>query len=136
MVIPRYLLDSNVVIDLLRGTPNLDRRKFVGAEGEIAISTITVMELEFGIERSARPETNRAEVTSLLSRLVIMPFDHSAALHSGRIRAYLSDQGLTIGPFDTLLAGHARSAALTMVTHNTQEFSRVPGLLIEDWTTN
>ncbi|MCL1898796.1 MAG: type II toxin-antitoxin system VapC family toxin [Micrococcales bacterium] len=134
MVTPRYLLDTNVAIDLLRGLPKLDQAKFIAAEGVIAISTITVMELEFGIERSSRPDTNRAEVVALLSRLVVLPFSQLAAEHAGRIRAHLADRGLTIGPFDALLAGHARSAALTLVTHNTREFSRVPGLLLEDWT--
>ena len=133
MVTLRYLLDTDVTIDLLRGSPRLDRRKFIAAEGLIAVSTITVMELEFGIERSTRPDVNRAEVVGLLSRLVILPFGQLAAEHAGRIRAHLTAKGLTIGPFDTLLAGHARSAALTMVTHNTGEFSRVPGLLLEDW---
>ena len=134
MVTPRYMIDTNVAIDLLRNSAALDRQRFVAAEGTIAVSSVTVMELEFGIERSARPDTNRTEVTALLSRLMILPFDRSAAEHAGRVRAALTSQGLTIGPYDTLLAGHARSAALTMVTHNTAEFCRVPGLMIEDWT--
>ena len=134
MVTPRYMIDTNVAIDLLRGTHSLDRQRFITAEGAIAVSSTTVMDLEFGIERSARPATNRSEVTALLSRLVILPFGQPAAEHAGRIRADLASRGLSIGPYDCLLAGHARSAALTMVTHNTAEFSRVPGLLVEDWT--
>jgi len=130
----RYLIDTNVAIDLLRNRPALDRQRFFDAEGAIAVSSITIMELEFGIERSARPATNRTEVAALLSRLVVLPFDQPAAEHAGRVRAHLAGAGLTIGPYDTLLAGHARAAALTLVTHNTDEFSRVPGLLSEDWT--
>jgi len=134
MVTLRYMIDTNVAIDLLRGGSRLDRQRFIDAEGAIAVSSVTVMELEFGIERSARPATNRAEVTALLSRLVVLPLDQPAAEHAGRIRADLASAGLTIGPFDTLIAGHARAAALILVTHNVDEFSRVPGLLTEDWT--
>ena len=133
MVTPRYLIDTNVAIDLLRGGSHLDSGRFTAAEGAIAVSTVTVMALEYGIERSARPDANRAEVVALLSRLVVLPFDEPAAEHAGRIRACLAGQGMAIGPYDSLLAGHARSMGLTLVTHNTGEFTRVPGLLIDDW---
>jgi len=132
-VTAQYLLDTNVVIDLLRRPDRLDRQRFVDADDRVAISSITVMELEYGIERSADRARARTEVSALLSRLDVLPFDHTAGEHAGRIRAELAAQGLPIGPFDTLLAGHARSAGLTLVTHNTSEFSRVLGLMTEDW---
>ena len=131
----RYLIDTDTAIDLLRRSPRIDAARFADAGDRVAASSITVMELEYGIERSAQPARNRAEVDGLLSRVSVLVFDRHAAEHAGRIRAELAARGMTIGPHDVLLAGHARSAGLTMVTHNVGEFARVPGMLIEDWTT-
>ena len=129
----RYLLDTNVIIDLLRRRDRLDRQRFVDADDQVAVSSITVMELEYRTERSADPARSRTEVAALLSRVQVLSFGQAAGEHAGRIRAVLAAQGLPIGPFDSLLAGHARSAGLTLVTHNTSEFARVPGLMTEDW---
>ncbi|MDR0626273.1 MAG: type II toxin-antitoxin system VapC family toxin [Bifidobacteriaceae bacterium] len=129
----RYLADTNVVVDLLRRPEVLDPTKFAAAEEAIGVSSVTVMELEYGVALSSDPTRNRSEVNAVLSRLRVLPLDQAAAEHSGRIRADLKRLGTPIGPFDSLLAGHARSLGLTLITHNTGEFDRVPGLLTEDW---
>ena len=129
----RYLADTNVVVDLLRRPEILDPSKFAAAEEAIGVSSVTVMELEYGVVLSSDPTRNRSEVNAVLSRLRVLPLDQAAAEHAGRIRADLKRLGTPIGPFDSLLAGHARSLGLTLITHNTGEFGRVPGLLTEDW---
>jgi len=128
-----YMLDTNVLIDLLRGTSMPIKERFRAAADRIAVSTISVMELEYGIERSSDPILNRKQSESLLSLVDILAFDSSAAQNAGRLRAHMSNSGLTIGPFDTLIAGHARSEGLIIITNNVREFSRVPGLEIENW---
>ena len=100
---------------------------------QLAVSTIVLSELHFGAENSARPERNLAVIESFTARLEVMDFDASAAAHSGQIRAALKRAGQPIGPYDLLIAGHARSAGLTLVTNNAAEFGRVPGLMIENW---
>lgn len=99
----------------------------------MAVSTITVAELAYGVERSSRPDQNRGAVEEFLALLEVMPLDASAAEHAGRIRAELAITGTPIGAYDALIAGQARSRGLVVVTNNTREFARVPGLLLEDW---
>ena len=128
-----YLLDTNILIALLRDRGQIARPMLRAAEGRIAVSTISEMELEYGIERSASPSRNRQAVDELLSLVEVIPFETTAAMHAGRIRAVLAARGTPIGPYDALLAGHARSLGMVVVTHNVREFSRVPGLEVEDW---
>ncbi|KLN33697.1 plasmid maintenance protein [Cellulosimicrobium funkei] len=127
-----YLLDTNVLVALLRGNGSAARPRLREAEGRVAVSTVSEMELEYGIERSDDPPRNRKAVDELLSLVDVLPFDGLAAMHAGRVRALLAARGTPIGP-DALLAGHARSLGLVMVTNNVREFSRVPGLEVEDW---
>lgn len=98
------------------------------------MSTVTVSELHHGVERSAAPGTNRLAVESLLAQTEVLDFSTAAAIHTGEIRAALSRAGQPIGNYDAMIAGHARSAGLTVVTNNRRELDRVPGLLVEDWT--
>ncbi|UFU02960.1 type II toxin-antitoxin system VapC family toxin [Ruania suaedae] len=128
-----YLLDTNVLVALLRGQAERAHPRLRAAEGRIAVSTISEMQLEYGVERSQEPLRNRQAVDELLSLVEILEFDTIAAMHAGRIRAVLASAGAPIGPFDSLLAGHARSLGLVLVTNNTREFTRVPGLEVEDW---
>jgi tRNA(fMet)-specific endonuclease VapC len=109
------------------------RGRFKAASGTIAVSTVSVAELEHGLARSTDLEGDAAKVASLLSLCEILDFDRSAAHHAGRISGRLATAGTPIGPLDTLIAGHARSRGLTVVTSNLREFSRVPGLECEDW---
>jgi tRNA(fMet)-specific endonuclease VapC len=102
--------------------------------GEIAISAVTLAELRYGADKSQDPAANHAALDAFLIPLTILHFDTGAASHYGKIRTDLECRGLPIGPLDTMIAAHARSVGVTPVTNNLSEFSRVPGLPIEDWT--
>ena len=92
------------------------------------------MELVYGAERSAVPEKNLAVVEGFLTRLEVLDFDQAASEQAAQVRAELAKQGMPIGPYDALIAGHARSLGLTVVTNNMREFERVAGLRVVDWT--
>lgn len=98
------------------------------------MSSITVAELAYGAERSSDAAGNRQAVEQFLALTAVLPFDAAAAQHAGEIRAKLTTAGQTIGGYDVLTAGHGRSAGLAVVTNNTREFARVPGLEVLDWT--
>jgi len=102
--------------------------------GEIGVSVITVSELRYGVQKSARPQQNSRALEQFLLPLEIVDFSEEATKDYGRIRAALERQGTPIGPLDTLIAALAVSLGTTLVTNNTREFERVPGLRIEDWT--
>lgn len=129
-----YLLDTNVLIMLLRHRAEALRPRLRAAGGRLAVSTISVAELEHGVARSTVPEHDGARMESLLSLVEVLPFDRSAAHHAGRIDAQLARLGTPIEPYDVLIAGQARSRGLIVVTNNIREFSRVPGLECEDWS--
>lgn len=93
------------------------------------------MELIYGAEKSATPERNLSVVEGFAARLEVLDYNHEAAAHSGQLRAELAKPGTPIGPYDQMIAGHARSLGLVLVTNNLREFDRVPGLRIEDWVT-
>ena len=131
----RYMLDTNVAIHTIRHRPREVRAKFVAQQGRMCISTVTLMELIYSAEKSARPDRNLRDIDGFASRLTILPSDREGAIHTGRIRAELARAGTPIGPYDQMFAGHARSRGLTVVTANTEEFKRVPGISVEDWTT-
>ena len=130
----RYLLDTNIAIFVLRNRSAQLQARFVEARGELAISSVSVAELAYGAEKSERPTENRRAVEEFLALLDVLDFDSAAASHSGQIRASLAAAGTPIGGYDVLIAGHARSRGLVVVTNNTCEFERVSGLLIEDWS--
>ena len=130
----KYLLDSNVCIDLMRGKrPGLADRVLAHATDGLAVSSITLAELRFGAEKSADPLHHHALIGQILLPMTILPFDFRAADKYGEIRADLERRGQPIGPLDMLLAAHALSEGLIFVTHNTSEFQRVKGLQLEDW---
>ena len=130
----RFLLDTNLCIRVLR-----DRT--APASGEIQSSSGIVGDLDDRFDgtltrllaKSARQDANRREVENFAARLEVLPFDIAAAHHAADIRGTLERQGRAIGGFDILIAGHARSRALTVVTGNRGEFDRAPGLQCEDW---
>ena len=130
----RYMLDTNVAIHTIRYRPSEVRAKFIAQQGHMGISTVTLMELVYGAEKSAKPDRNMRDIEAFASRLELLSYDREAALHTGRIRAELARAGTPIGPYDQMIAGHARSRGLIVVTANTEEFKRVPGILVEDWT--
>ncbi|NGP53770.1 tRNA(fMet)-specific endonuclease VapC [Thioalkalivibrio sp. XN8] len=129
----RYMLDTDSCVFVLRHQhPALQDRLDQHAES-LSISSVVLSELHFGVEHSARPEANRRVLESFAARLVVLPFDAPAAFHSGRVRAELRRAGQAIGAYDLMIAGHARSAGLALVTNNEREFRRVPGLMVESW---
>lgn len=129
----RHLLDTNLCIRVLRDRPQGLRPRFNAEAETLCISTITLAELLHGAAKSARPAENRREVERLAARLVVLPFDEAAAAHAGEIHADLERQGRLIGAYDILIAGHARSRGLVVITGNLGEFRRVEGLRAEDW---
>ena len=131
----RYLLDTNLCIRVLRDRPRQLRERFNLEADNLCISTIVLTELFHGAARSDRPEHHRTEVERFAARLEVLSFDEAAAGHAADIRAVLERRGQPIGGYDLLIAGHARSRGLTVVTGNLAEFGRVDGLLCEDWLT-
>jgi len=130
-----WLLDTNACVCHLRGGSSSRVAKRLGEKrsDEVALCSVVRAELIFGALRSRDSTANLAKVARFLSQFVSHPFDDLAADAYGKIRAALSDQGMPIGPNDLLIAAIAQSRGLTLVTHNVAEFSRVPGLPIEDW---
>jgi len=129
----RYMLDTNLCIRILRDRPQSIRARFNAEADGLSISTIVLTELLHGAAKSARPIENRTEVERFASRLEVLPFDADAAAHAGDIRATLEREGHQIGGYDVLIAGHARSRGLIVVTGNLGEFNRMDGLRCEDW---
>lgn len=131
----KYMLDTNICIYAIKHKPDIVIKKFLSHDPEeICISAITYAELMHGVEKSMAVEKNRVAMSLFLSPITILQFDERAAEEYGRIKAELEKKGIPIGPMDTLIAGHARSSGLILVTNNTREFSRVTGLAVEDWT--
>lgn len=131
----RFLLDTNVCIDMIRGKsdrilPRLRRCR----PGDVGISSITLAELWHGVAKSRDPEGNAAALEGFLLPLEVLDFGEAAALAYGAIRASLEKVGTPIGSMDTLIAAHAVSLGVTLVTSNTREFRRVRTLVVIDWT--
>lgn len=130
----KYMLDTNICIYVIKHKPDVVIKKFLSHDPEeMCISAITYAELMHGVEKSTAVERNRIAMSLFLSPITILQFDEQAAEAYGRIRAELEKKGTPIGPMDTLIAGHARSRGLILVTNSTREFNRVAGLTVEDW---
>jgi len=128
-------LDTNICIYIINQRSAAPVRALrARAKETVAISAITVAELEHGIAKSDAAERNRVALQHFLAPLEIAPFDAAAAQCYGEIRAHLERRGTPIGPNDLFIAAHAISTGATLVTNNTSEFSRVPGLSVENWT--
>ena len=126
-MIPTYVYiiknkPKKVIIELKRHKPS-----------EICVSAITYAELTHGVEKSMAVEKNRLALALLFSNIEVLDFDIKAAIHYGKIRAYLEKQGTPIGPLDMMIASHAMSLGYTVVTNNIKEFERVPDLKLENW---
>ena len=129
----RYMLDTNLCIRVLRDRPQNVRERFNAEAASLCLSTVVYSELLFGAQNSAKPDENCRLVENFASRLDVLDFDVNAADHAADIRAVLTKKGRVIGPYDLLIAGHARSRGLIVVTGNLGEFLRVDGLRCEDW---
>ncbi len=130
----KFLLDTNIYIYMIKQKPPEVLQRFnIYQVGDIGVSSITVAELEFGVQKSQFPTKNKQALTQFLLPLTIVDFDRGAAIVYGDIRARLEKQGKPIGSLDTLIAAHALSLQVTLVTNNVKEFSRVQNLKLDNW---
>jgi tRNA(fMet)-specific endonuclease VapC len=128
-----YILDTNTLIYFFKGMGNVSH-KFLGTSPkEIAIPSIVLFELEYGIAKSNSPKKRQAQLKEICSLVEVLPFCNQEACFSAKIRAQLEKKGTPIGPYDLLIAGTTLVHQGILVTNNTKEFSRVPELKIEDW---
>jgi tRNA(fMet)-specific endonuclease VapC len=128
-----YALDTNTLIFYFKGAGRVAENLLSAAPREIAVPAIVLFELEVGIARSANPKKRRNQLRALLTLVSILPLDANAAKLAADIRVRLEALGLPIGWMDTLIAGIAMAHGAVLVTHNTEEFSRVKGLSVVDW---
>lgn len=129
-----WLLDTNICIYLIKQKPRhvLDRLRTLDI-ASVAISSITLAELQYGVAKSSRPEQNGEALAAFLAPLGVEGFEDEAAAEYGRVRAELERQGTPIGSLDMLIAAHALSLDCTLITNNEREFRRVSGLKVENW---
>jgi tRNA(fMet)-specific endonuclease VapC len=130
----KYLLDSNVCVDYLTGRfPHVQRRIQARLPEDLCLSSIVVAELRYGADKSAKPRRNHQLLSVLTEEIPCRDFDTDAATRYGKLRASLERKGKPIGPNDMLIAAHALSLGLVLVTDNVGEFERVEGLKLENW---
>jgi tRNA(fMet)-specific endonuclease VapC len=130
----RYLLDTNICIYLIKEKPAQVLDKFRShSVGQIGVSSITVSELWYGVANSERRKVNERALKQFMLPLTISEYDDRAAEAYGKIRTALEKEGQPIGAMDLLIAAHAVSMGVTLVTNNEREFSRVPDLIVENW---
>ena len=129
----RYLLDTNICIYVIKNRPAQLRQRFNQLADQLCASVITLAELIYGAEKSARVQQNLEVVEQFRGRLEVLPFMERAANHYGQLWAELDRAGQRIGIHDMMIGSHARSEGLTVVTNNVREFQRMPGLRFENW---
>ena len=128
-----YMLDTNICIYVIKNRPAALRERLDQLAEALCISTITLGELLYGVEKSTRRSQNLQAVEQFTARLEVLPFSAKAAAHFGQIRAELARLGLPCGAYDMLTAAHARSEGLMLVSNNVREFERMPGLRLDNW---
>lgn len=129
-----YLLDTNICIYIIKNKPKKVFAKFKKLkESQLFISSITMAELEYGVFKSSFPQKNQIALSKFLSPINILPFDDNASFAYGEIRADLERKGKIIGAMDLLIAAHASSQEMTLVTNNVREFKRIENLEIQNW---
>ena len=130
----RFMLDTDSCIALIKRKPATMLHKITSfAPGEVGLSAVALAELRYGVAKSTQKETNSRALDEFLLPLEIADFDETAADAYGEVRATLEKAGTPVGPLDTQIAAHALSLGAVLVTHNTREFRRIPGLAVEDW---
>ena len=130
----KYLVDTNVCIFLMKNTYPAMTRRFLSMDpSDFYISSVTLYELVYWAEKSKWGERNRNNLMLFLSPFSIIPFDGNDAYYAGKIRNYLEERGTMIGPYDVQIAAQGLARNLIVLTHNTDEFRRVPELKTEDW---
>jgi tRNA(fMet)-specific endonuclease VapC len=128
-----FALDTNTLSYFFKGLGSVGERLLATPPAEVAIPSVVIFELEFGLARSSRSQQRREHLRELISFAEVLPFGPTEAKASAQIRSELEQAGTPIGPYDLLIAGTALSHGATLVTHNTREFARVRGLVLEDW---
>ena len=131
-----FLIDTNICIYIMNNHPPQVIQKFreIGA-GNVCISSVTVSELQYGVFKSKQIKKNVKRLDEFLSPFEIISYDESASIYYGKIRSHLEKKGHVIGPLDMLIAAHAVSENLTLITNNEKEFKRVKSLKVENWVT-
>lgn len=130
----RYMLDTNICIFVMARRGAGLAARFEREAERLCMSSVTLAELSYGVEKSAAPARNREALAAFAARLSVLDFDTAAATAYGSVRARLQAAGKVIGPYDMMIAAHAASRSLAVVTNNRREFDRVEGLLVEDWS--
>lgn len=129
-----YILDTNICIYIIKRKPETVFNRFKElTPGNVGISSITLAEMQYGIDKSSKPDQNQGALDQFLLPLEILDFDAKAAIEYGRIRSALEKKGTPIGSLDMLIAAHAKSVGAILVTNNMKEFNRVSGLSTENW---
>lgn len=129
----RYMLDTNICIYVIKNYPLELRDRFNQLADQLCISSITLGELHYGAEKSARRSDNLHAIAHFAARLEVLPLSANAAAHYGQIRAQLEREGRPVGAYDMLIGAHARSEGMILVTNNRREFERMDGLQVENW---
>lgn len=127
------VLDTNTLIYYFKGMGNVATKLLQFSPQEVSIPAIVLFELEVGIAKSTFPQKRREQLEALTAVIAVLPFAQKEASVAAQIRATLEQAGTSIGAYDVLIAATARSIGATLITHNVEEFSRVPQLQIEDW---
>ena len=131
-----YLLDTNICIYLIKKRPPGVLERFrQHSPKDVAISIITLFELQYGVEKSQYPKRSKDALAKFLLPLNLIPLDRSSAIEAAIIRVQLEKKGMAMGPYDLLIAGLARSRDMTLVTNNIKEFGRIGKLKVQDWAT-
>ena len=132
---PRYMLDTDTCSYIMkRSSPVVIQRLAESRVSDVCMSVITKSELLFGVEISPRKQQDRIALLTFLEYVEVLDFPDKAASHYAEIRAHLKARGTPIGGNDLFIAAHARSIGLTLVTNNTNEFGRIPDLILQNWT--
>lgn len=129
----KYMIDTNIAIYTIKNKPPEVREAFKAHDGQMCISAVTLMELIYGAEASAAVDRNLRDIEGFAARLEVLPYDSNAGVHTGQLRAELKKRGRPIGPYDEMIAGHARSQGLVVVTNNVKQFENAPGIRLENW---
>jgi len=132
---PHYMLDTDICCYVMKRSNDLLLRRLKKVPvGDVCVSVIAKSELLYGVEVSPRRQQDETALNAFLSYIEVLEFPDKASSHYAQIRAHLKKLGTIIGGNDLFIAAHARSLGVTLVTHNTREFGRVPRLAVEDWT--
>lgn len=130
-----YMLDTDICSYIIKKRPAVVLEYFKKIDmAQLCISSVTWAELLFGVEHSSSQKVNRAVIDDFVRHLTVLDWGRDAAEHYARIRAYLQSRGERIGAMDMMIAAHARSQEMTLITHNERHFARVPQLAVENWT--